>query len=176
MDTIMLCLPIDIIRGLICGEIKDIPWVIEHSLKPPFKVYIYCSSHTTYKVKGIAPRLFHIRDGNSAPYISEGIPVTPNGELRFEIINGKVPLVFICDKINRYQYGEKHPFNYAWNVSGLAVLDKPMTLGQFKYRCPNRKHKCDKCKYKLNDSPLESIRCGANIKQAPAPWFHIREV
>lgn len=176
MDNILLCLPIEIIKGLIDGEIKDIPWVIRHYLKPPFKVYAYCSSHETFKVDGILPRLFHIKDGDSAPYISEGIPASPNQSLKFEIINGKVPLSFICDKINELEKSDKHPFNYAWNVSELTILDKPMTLGQFKHRCPNKKQKCGKCKYKLNDSPLESIRCGANITQAPTPWCHIREV
>ena len=100
MDTILLCLPIGIIKGLIDGEITDISWVIRHYLKPPFKVYAYCSSHETFKVDGIPPRLFHIKDGDSAPYISEGIPVSPNQSLKFEIINGNVPRTIICDKIN----------------------------------------------------------------------------
>lgn len=176
MNTILLCLPIGIIKGLIDGEIKDIPWVIRHKLKPPFKVYGYCSNLGTYMIKKIPLRLFHIKDGDSAPYISEGLPLSPKQSLRFETINGKVAIVFIVDKIIEFNLNERPPFNYAWGVSGLTVLDKPMTLGQFKYRCPNKKHKCGKCKYKLNDSPLESSRCGANVVQAPTPWCHIREI
>lgn len=174
METILLRLPVGIIKGIVEGEISAIPFVIARHLKPPFKVYIYCSNLDL--MEGAEPRLFYIREVSSAPYISTGVSRLHLKGLYFEPINGKVALAFICDKIINYEQGEFPPFNYGWNVSNLTVLDKPLPLSKFQYACPNKKRRCDRCKYNKADKQSQMVLCKPMVTQVPSPWCHIRDI
>ena len=140
-------------------------------LKPPFKVYIYCS-------KGKDRLLQVIRDGDDVfGHVHHGKPVfikTPESSFQFGN-SGKVIAEFTCYRVIPFLMKDGEPLflqsisglrswltkdeaaeyignqkGYAWQISGLKVYDKPRELQDFivpsKIGCCNE-GKCRGCNY-----------------------------
>lgn len=137
-------------------------------LKPPFKVYIYCS-------KGKDRLLDIIRDGDDVwGHVHQGKPVfikTPESSFRFGN-SGKVIAEFTCYRVIPFLMIAGEPLflqsisglrtcltkeeaakyignqkGYMWQISGLKVYDKPKALSEFVVEGDCDCLNCKKCSW-----------------------------
>lgn len=158
-------------------------------LKPPFKVYIYCS-------KGKDRLIDIIRDGDDVfGHVYHGKPVfikTPESCFQFGN-SGKVIAEFTCYRVIPFLMKDGEPLflqsisglrswltkdeaaeyignqkGYAWQISGLKVYDKPKPLSEF-YRYDNSYDNAFGWAFEDREKRIPIIR-------PPQSWCYVEEL
>ena len=147
------------------------------NIKPPFKVYIYCTAPNTKN----PCKLLEIHDSNGK--IHKG--------------NGKVVGEFVCDSIypigytidgfadiidvketclspsDFVKYGKGKPL-YGWHISNLKIYDSPKEIGEFRRECLEDLY-CESCA--LYSNYAEKCENEAlYLKRPPQSWCYVEEV
>lgn len=161
-------------------------------LKPPFKVYIYCTKGPLY-----------LNSHNGYVYLEERDVLGYRGQGLYRRLNPGVIGEFVCDRIDYWnyhihdndtitleraselsrvsedkllKYADLGHF-YAWHISDLVIYEHPMELGMFA--------KPDKCPYNLNGECAyprhcyragQTKRCGGYLERPPQSWCYVEEV
>ena len=161
-------------------------------LKPPFKVYIYCTSGPPY-----------LNSHNGYVYLEERDRLGFRGQGLYRRLNPGIIGEFVCDRIDYWNYhihdndtitleraselsrvSEDELLKYAdlghfyaWHISDLVIYEHPMELGMFA--------KPDKCPYNLNGECAyprhcyragQTKRCGDYLERPPQSWCYVEEV
>ena len=161
-------------------------------LKPPFKVYIYCTSGPPY-----------LNSHNGYVYLDERDRLGFRGQGLYRRLNPGIIGEFVCDRIDSWNYhihdndtitleraselsrvSEDELLKYAdlghfyaWHISDLVIYEHPMELGMFA--------KPDKCPYNLNGECAyprhcyragQTKRCGDYLERPPQSWCYVEEV
>lgn len=135
-------------------------------LKPPFKVYIYCTKNTYSG--GVIKQPLYL--SNNEPFMKSKI-----GVYDFEIVNGKVIGEYICDEIQEWVFDNEYTYSYdisdddlaltcltqeqlwkygkgktlyGYHISNLKIYDEPKELSEFYTICnKDDLDQCGDCKY-----------------------------
>lgn len=161
-------------------------------LKPPFKVYIYCTSGPPY-----------LNSHNGYVYLEELDRLGFRGQGLYRRLNPGIIGEFVCDRIDYWNYhihdndtitleraselsrvSEDELLKYAdlghfyaWHISDLVIYEHPMELGMFA--------KPDKCPYNLKGECAyprhcyragQTKRCGDYLERPPQSWCYVEEV
>jgi predicted transcriptional regulator len=161
-------------------------------LKPPFKVYIYCTSGPPY-----------LNSHNGYVYLDESDRLGFRGQGLYRRLNPGIIGEFVCDRIDYWNYhihdndtitleraselsrvSEDELLKYAdlghfyaWHISDLVIYEHPMELGMFA--------KPDKCPYNLKGECAyprhcyragQTKRCGGYLERPPQSWCYVEEV
>ena len=158
-------------------------------LKPPFKVYIYCTKNTYSG--GVIKQPLYL--SNNEPFMKSKI-----GVYDFEIVNGKVIGEYICDEIQEWVFDNEYTYSYdisdddlaltcltqeqLWkygkgktlygnHISNLKIYDEPKELSEFK--------QCHKCPYgDISNCAKHDYSCDGTYKltRPPQSWCYCEEV
>lgn len=135
-------------------------------LKPPFKVYIYCTKNTYSG--GVIKQPLYL--SNNELFMKSKI-----GVYDFEIVNGKVIGEYICDEIQEWVFDNEYTYSYdisdddlaltcltqeqlweygkgktlyGYHISNLKIYDEPKELSDFYTICnKDDLDQCGDCKY-----------------------------
>lgn len=163
-------------------------------LKPPFKVYVYCTASDVHSCL--------LGGGGTLQFVyainyKTAIPVGG------EIVNGTVIGEFVCDRVIKYGYDviscakfevngayvkEENRYNagaclsaeemyeysngktlHGWHITEPKLYDKPKELEVFwSVRCTNKTGDCKNCEVKP--------ACINNITRPPQSWCYVEEI
>lgn len=161
-------------------------------LKPPFKVYVYCTKGPLY-----------LNSHNGYVYLEKRDRLGFRGQGLYRRLNPGIIGEFVCDRIDYWnhqihdddtitleraselscvsedelvEYADLGHF-FAWHISDLKIYELPMELGMFA--------KSDKCPYNLNGECAyprhcyragQTKRCGDYLERPPQSWCYVEEV
>lgn len=135
----------------------------------PFKCYIYATKGTIDNSLLISKDSHHAIIGD----YRNAFNCDGDGNIDWNIGNGKVIGEFVCDKVDVYdfsnyeaeyrithieqkamclnqpeliQYGDGQPL-YGWHISDLKIYDEPKRISDFLKPCPDPFHYCTICKH-----------------------------
>lgn len=166
-------------------------------LKPPFKVYVYCTKGPLY-----------LNSHNGYVYLEESDRLGFRGQGLYQRLNPGVIGEFVCYRIDYWnhqihdddtitleraselscvsedelvEYADLGHF-YAWHISDLKIYEKPMALYEFYHKC--EKMACEWCehlKYQQVNSDERDYDCeylNGNIplSRPPQSWCYVEEV
>lgn len=153
-------------------------------LKPPFKVYIYCTSGPPY-----------LNSHNGYVYLEERDVLGYRGQGLYKRLNPGVIGEFVCYRIDYWnhqihdddtitleraselscvsedelvEYADLGHF-YAWHISDLKIYEKPWSIGEFCKPC-DPDPQCD-CRYCITHG-----RSPSKIVHPPQSWCYVEEV
>lgn len=161
-------------------------------LKPPYKVYVYCT-------KEKEPLLEVIKDGDDLyGEIYHGEIIFVKGYRP----KGKVIGEFVCDRVNEIkpcfeyyadgydidddylsetcltqgqlrEYGNGKPL-YGWHITKVKLYDKPKDIKEFRKPCPYGDLPCTKCP-KCRKDKSGYIQCFNTVNHPPQSWCYVVE-
>ncbi|MBQ8360012.1 MAG: ASCH domain-containing protein [Oscillospiraceae bacterium] len=168
-------------------------------LKPPFKVYIYCS-------KGKDRLLDIIRDGDDVfGHVHQGKPVfikTPESSFHFGN-SGKVIAEFTCYRVIPFLMKDGEPLvlqsisglrtcltkaevaeyignqkGYMWQISGLKVYDNPKPLKGYYKECAGLDNTglCDECENAVGEECDCAVNGQLHLTRPPQSWCYVEEL
>ena len=159
-------------------------------LKPPFKVYIYCTSGPPY-----------LNSHNGYVYLEECDVLGYRGQDLYKRLNTGVIGEFVCDRIDYWnhhihdddtislerasemslvseddlvKYADIGHF-YAWNISDLVIYEKLRPLSDFKPPCDGFDKRCQvSCAKITTDGKSRCTR--RQFTRPPQSWCYVEEV
>lgn len=159
-------------------------------LKPPFKVYIYCTSGPPY-----------LNSHNGYVYLDERDRLGFRGQGLYKRLNPGIIGEFVCDRIDYWnyhihdndtitleraselsrvsedkllKYADLGHF-YAWHISDLVIYKKPRPLSDFKPPCDGFDKRCQ-VSYALITTDGISRCTRRQLTKPPQSWCYVEEV
>lgn len=176
-----------ILRGKKTLEVRK----TKPNLKPPFKVYIYCTKapkgwvhigkniQLDTKVIGefICDDIFEIvKVGFTTREALQYRAVKDCTVLSDDIFDHSC---LTKNEIEKYLDGRK---GYAWHISKLVIYDKPKELGEFYSSCNEDCTNCEMWQYVRVNADEYDMDCTSEIdrhkplKKAPQSWCYVEEL
>ena len=153
-------------------------------LKPPFKVYIYCTSGPPY-----------LNSHNGYVYLEERDVLGYRGQGLYKRLNPGVIGEFVCDAMishcemanadiaerqgcikreNLLEYANGKEL-FGWHISDLVIYEKPRPLSDFKSPCDGFDKRCQvSCALITTDGISRCTR--RQLTRPPQSWCYVEEV
>lgn len=164
-------------------------------LRPPFKVYIYCTTNALLTKSHYNGKIYVAYKRWYKALLEKNGNITLSGKVIGEFVCDNVLDVFISisnpnmvkkayplpgtglTDLKILNYLGNGVYGYGWHISNLKIYDLPKSLSQFRRVCKRSFAECDQCPY-FDYYSVNAPSCkdpARIITRAPQSWCYVEE-